>query len=67
MRRSTEVDRLYTWRVTSANQSKQPQVEVLPPAEARRRAAKLPKRDHVVIEDVSELEWTRFQRALTEA
>jgi len=58
---------LYAWRVTSARQSKQPRVEVLPPAEARRRAAELPRRDQLVIEDVSGLEWTRFQQALTEA
>jgi len=61
-----DADWLYAWHVTSAKQ-KQPRVEVLPPAEAVRRAAALPRRDQLVIEDVSELEWTRFQQALTEA
>jgi hypothetical protein len=67
IRRPTVAGWLYTWHVTSAKQSKQPRVEVLPPAEARRRAAELPRRDQLVIEDVSELEWARFQQALTEA
>ena len=63
----TVAGELYAWLVTRVKQSKQPRVEVLQPADALHRAAKLPRRDQLVIEDVPDLDWTRFQQALTEA
>jgi hypothetical protein len=48
-------------------QPKQPRVEALQRADALHRAAELPRRDQLVIEDVPDLDWTRFQQALTEA
>jgi hypothetical protein len=50
-----------------AGQPQQPRAEVVPPAEALRRAHPLPRRDELVIEGVSEPDWAQFQQALTEA
>ena len=50
-----------------AEQPDDPRMRVLPPAEALRRAKPLPPREQLVIEDVSEDDWTAFQEALAEA
>jgi hypothetical protein len=63
----TVAGELYAWLVTRVEQPKQPRMEVLQPADALHRAAELPRRDQLVIEDVPDLDWTRFQQALTEA
>lgn len=59
--------RLYPEGVTTAQQSPQPRVEVLPPEEALRRAHRLPSRTQLAIQDVPEPEWDEFRQALTEA
>lgn len=49
-----------------AEQSDEPRVAVYPPDEALRRAQPLP-REHLVIEDVPQDDWTASQEALAEA
>lgn len=51
----------------TAEQPKDPSVTVYPPEEALRRARPLPPREQLVVEGVSEDEWTAFQEALAEA
>jgi hypothetical protein len=53
--------------VTTVEQVPEPQLPVLPPEEALRRARPLPQRAQLVLEDVPAPEWDEFQRALTEA
>ncbi|MCA1677187.1 MAG: hypothetical protein LC799_35085 [Actinobacteria bacterium] len=49
-----------------AEQPESPRVKVYPPDEALRRAQPLPPRERLVIEDVSQDDWTAFQEALAE-
>lgn len=53
--------------VTTVEQVPEPQLPVLPPEEALRRARPLPRRAQLVLEDVPAAEWDKFQQALTEA
>ena len=48
-------------------QTEEPKVHVFAPDEALRSARPLPAREHLVIEDVPDDEWTAFQEALAEA
>lgn len=52
--------------VSIAEQPESPSVKVYPPDEALRRAQPLPPRERLVIEDVSQDDWTAFQEALAE-
>ncbi len=51
--------------VTTAEQ-RDPWVEIVPPAEALRRARRLPNPARLVVDDVSDEEWTAFRQALAE-
>ena len=42
-------------------------MRVYPPDEALERARPLPPRDRLVVEDVTDEEWTAFKEALAEA
>ncbi|HET7387613.1 MAG TPA: hypothetical protein VFJ19_13230 [Nocardioidaceae bacterium] len=42
-------------------------MHVRPPDEALRSARRLPPREHLVLEEVSDEEWAAFTEALTEA
>jgi hypothetical protein len=53
--------------VTTVEQVPEPELPVLPPEEALRRARPLPRRAQLVVEGVPAAEWDEFQRALTEA
>jgi len=45
----------------------EPSAPIYPPKEALRRARSLPPHEDLVVEDLSEEEWTQFQEALAEA
>lgn len=53
--------------VSTAEQSDEPRVTAYPPEEALRRAQPLPSQERLVLEDVSEDDWTAFREALAEA
>jgi hypothetical protein len=52
--------------VSTVEQPHEPTVQVLPPEEALRRARPLPRREDLVVESVTDDEWTAFLEALTE-
>jgi hypothetical protein len=52
--------------VTTVESAPEPELPVLPPEEALRRARPLPRRAQLVVEGVSPEEWGEFQQALTE-
>lgn len=52
--------------VSIAEQPESPRVRLYPPDEALQRAQPLPPRERLVIEDVSQDDWTAFQEALAE-
>lgn len=53
--------------VSTAEQPDDPTVTVYPPDEALRRARPLPPREELVVEGLTDAEWTAFQEALAEA
>jgi hypothetical protein len=53
--------------MSSVEQPGEPVVHVFVPDEARKHARPLPPRGHLVVEDITEEEWTAFQEALAEA
>ncbi|MGH3499931.1 MAG: hypothetical protein ACRDQA_03360 [Nocardioidaceae bacterium] len=52
---------------TTMEQPEEPRVQVRPPDEALSSARRLPPREHLVIEDVSDDEWAAFEEALADA
>jgi hypothetical protein len=52
--------------VTTADQPRQPQVQVVPPDQVLRRARPLPQPEDLVIHDIPDDKWAAFQRALAE-
>ena len=56
----------YAGVVSVAEQTPDPHLTVLPPAEAARRARPLPSNDELALEDLTDEEWDAFQQALAE-
>ena len=52
--------------MSTVEQPDESRVHVYPPAEALKSARPLPKREDLVIEDVSDEEWAAFLEALAE-
>jgi hypothetical protein len=52
--------------VSSIQEPGEPTLRVYPPDEALRSARPLPRREDLVIEDVSDAEWEAFLEALAE-
>lgn len=52
--------------MSTVEQPEEPTVRVYSPDEALERARPLPARDHLVVEDVTDEEWTAFQEALAD-
>jgi len=52
--------------MSTAERPEEPVVHVYAPDEARQHARPLPSRDRLVVEDVSDEEWTAFYEALAE-
>jgi hypothetical protein len=52
--------------VSVAEQTPEPHLTVLPPADAARRARPLPSDDEMTLDDVTDEEWDAFQQALAE-
>lgn len=53
--------------MSTVEQPEEPTVRAYPPQEALKRARPLPPRDRLVLEDVTDDEWTAFQEALAES
>ncbi|MGH9091219.1 MAG: hypothetical protein ACRDZR_07575 [Acidimicrobiales bacterium] len=53
--------------MSTVEQPEEPRVHIYAPEEALRRARPLPRREDLVIEDVSGEEWDAFEEALAEA
>ncbi len=56
----------YTGRVSTVEQPEEPSVRFYPPDEAIKRARPLPAREDLIIEGVTDEEWSAFQEALAE-
>ena len=52
--------------VSTVEEPAEPRVVAYPPEEAKKRARPLPRREDLVIPDVSDQEWDAFQEALAE-
>lgn len=50
-----------------AERADEPRVRVYGPEQALRRAQPLPSRERLIIDDISEEDWTAFQEALSQA
>jgi hypothetical protein len=53
--------------MSTVEQPSEPKVVAYPPDEAMKRARPLPRREELVIPDVSDDEWVAFEEALAEA
>jgi len=52
--------------VSTVEQPREPKLHVYPPEEARTHARPLPQREHLVLTDVPDDEWTAFLEVLAE-
>lgn len=53
--------------MSTVEQPEEAAVRVCPPDEALKLARPLPPRERLVVEDITDEEWTAFQEALAEA